>query len=237
MGHRVDNPPPGRPVRRRASAAALAVGLWLAGAAAGRGDEIDLAKVPAAVRGAADKAVPKADWTSASKETDDGKEFWYELEGTDAKGRYVHATVAADGKVNEVSTEVPFKDAPGAVTAALAAKLSGFKPATTHEIRTDGKVERYDLEGADAKGRAVYVSVSPGGELDEVFTEVKPADVPKAAAAALAAKFPRFTAATVYEVRAGGKVERYDFEGKRPRDKEEITVSVTPDGKSVEVDE
>ena len=43
--------------------------------------------------------------------------------------------------------------------------------------------------------------------------------------------------ATTYEARHEDKVIRYDFEGKRPRDKKEITVSVSADGKEIEIDE
>jgi hypothetical protein len=153
------------------SAPLLAVGI-LFGTSAVRADEIALDKVPTEVRKAADKAVKKAKWDSASKETEDKKVFWYELEGKDAGGRYVH------------------------------------------------------------------VSVSSEGIVDEITTEIQPKDVPKVVATALKGKFPKFVASTIYEVRNGdNKIDRYDFEGKRPKDKEEITLSVSPDGKSVEVDE
>jgi hypothetical protein len=54
---------------------------------------------------------------------------------------------------------------------------------------------------------------------------------------ALKKKLPRFQVATAYEARQEGKVIRYDFEGKRPRDKKEITVSVSANGKEIEIDE
>ena len=158
-------------VRRAAALCALAVGLGALASSATGAAEIALKKVPAVVRAAADKAVPEAKWASASKETEDDKEFWYELEGKDAKGRNVHVSISEGGKVDEVSTEIASKDAPKVVTDALSAK------------------------------------------------------------------FPKFKIETSYEIVKDGKIDRYDFEGKRPRDKEEITVSVSPDGKKVEVDE
>ena len=161
----------GRTVLRLLSMGTLVVGICFLVAAHATAEDIALSKLPPAVRKAADKAVPKAKWESATKETEDKKEFWYELEGKDAKGRYVHVTVSTDGTVDEVSTEIDYKDAPKVVKDALKAK------------------------------------------------------------------FPKFKVETSYEIRKDEKIERFDFEGKRPKDKEEITISVSPDGKSVEIDE
>ena len=55
--------------------------------------------------------------------------------------------------------------------------------------------------------------------------------------AALRKKMPRFKVSTAFEVREDGKVVGYNFEGKRPRDKEEILVFVSADGKEVEIDD
>jgi hypothetical protein len=133
-------------------------------------DEIDLAKVPAKVRRAADKAVPGASWSSAYKDEEDG-EVIYELEGKDRQKRSVTVEVSAQGEVNEVETEIPFK-----------------------EVRENVQ-------------------------------------------AALRKKMPRFKVSTAFEVREDGKVVGYNFEGKRPRDKEEIVVFVSADGKEVEIDD
>ena len=147
-------------------------GLSLTFSAHVQGEDIKLTQLPDVVRKAADKAVPKAKWESASKETEDNKEFWYEIEGTDTKGRYIHISVYADGKIDELSTEI------------------------------------------------------------------QPKDVPKVVSTALTTKFPRFKASAIYEVRnAQIKLDRFDFTGQRPKDKMEIVISVSPDGKKVEVDE
>jgi hypothetical protein len=196
----------------------------------------DLGNVPPAARAAADRAVPKVAWTAASKQTDAG-DTWYDIEGTDAKGRYVCVSVRADGTVDEVSTEVEPADVPKKVTAALLAAVPGFKADAAYEARTDGKVTRYDFEGTDAQGRAVDADVSADGEVGEVSTEVPLAGVPKVVSAALAARMPRFKATAAYEVRAEGKVVRYDFDGRRPRDQDGITVSVSADGKTVTVED
>lgn len=132
--------------------------------------DIDLGKVPPKVRSAADKEVPGAKWTTASKDEEEGEVF-YELEGTDSKGRDVTVDVTAAGEVEEVSTDIPFKEVPAAVMAALKAKM------------------------------------------------------------------PRFDATGVTEKNLGGDVEGYEFEGMRPKDKEEIYVYVSTDGKTIEIED
>lgn len=223
-----------RRVVRRASALALA---WLGlAAAAGAGEApIDLAKVPGKARAAADKAVPGATWTAATRH-DDGGEVSYELEGQDAKKRDVWVTVAADGTVEDVQTEVAFADLPEAARKGIAAAVPGFTPDEVYEVR-DGTDVYYELSGQDRRKRDVWLSVYPDGKVDEVSTAVTMKEVPAAVVNAVKAKFPKFQASAGYEVRLDGKVVRYDIEGRRPRDKDDITLSVTPDGKEVTVDE
>src|SRR6185503_9465021 len=81
----------------------IVVASILAGAIA-YGEDVDLSKVPQEIRTAADKAVPNAKWSSATKESDEDKNSWYDLEGEDAKGRYVCVSVYTDGTVDEVCT-------------------------------------------------------------------------------------------------------------------------------------
>jgi len=95
----------------------------------------------------------------------------------------------------------------------------------------------YELEGKDAKGRAVTVEVDDEGEVGEVSTELPVKDVPEAVLSALKAKMPKFKIETVFESKQDGKVAGYSFEGKRPRDKDEIGVFVSPDGKTIEVED
>jgi hypothetical protein len=154
------------------AAGAIAAGTRLTenSAAGATDDKIDLAKVPAAIKQAASKAIPGAKWTGASKSVEDG-EVTYQLDGEDAAKRYVGVELTADAKVTELQFEIASAKVPPLVTSALKKKL------------------------------------------------------------------PRFQVATSYEARHEDKVIRYDFEGKRPRDKKEITVSVSTDGKEIEVDE
>lgn len=162
--------------RRRVLFVWAAAGIAVASLLQGRtvlattDDEIDLDKVPAKVKEAASKALPKAHWTGASKSVDDGK-VTYQLDGEDAAKRYVGVELTADAKVNELQFEIAYAKVPQLVTAALKKK------------------------------------------------------------------FPRFQVAKSYEARQDNKVIRYDFDGKRPRDKDEISVSVSADGKKIEIDE
>lgn len=95
----------------------------------------------------------------------------------------------------------------------------------------------FELEGTDGKGRAVVVEVTDDGEVNEVSTELPIKEVPETVLSALKAKMPRFKIETVFESKQSGKVTGYSFEGKRPRDKEEIGVFVSPDGKTIEFDD
>lgn len=130
--------------------------------------------------------------------------------------------------------DVPLDKLPKAVRAAADAAVPKAK--WTGAVRSEeDKAVTYELEGTDAKGRYVWVELTEAGVVKEVQTEVAYAAAPKAVREALEKKFPRFKAETTYMVEEGGKVTRYDFEGKRPKDKEEITISVSADGKTIDV--
>jgi hypothetical protein len=128
-----------------------------------RGDDIEVAKVPASVRKAVDKAVPGAKWESAYSE------MIYELEGRDGKGRAVVVEVTDEGEVNDVSTEIPIKEVPEAVVAAFKAKMPRFKVTTVYESRQKGKVVGYSVEGRRPKDKDdVGLFVSPDGKTVEI---------------------------------------------------------------------
>ena len=72
-----------------------------------------LAKVPAKVKEAASKALPRAKWTGASKSVEDG-EVTYQLDGEDAAKHYVWVELTADAKVNELQFEIAIEKVPKA---------------------------------------------------------------------------------------------------------------------------
>jgi hypothetical protein len=136
---------------------------------------------------------------------------------------------ADEGKKIELA-KVPAKAKEAATKAVPGARWTG---ASQHE--EDGEIT-FELEGTDAEKRYVWAEVSAEGEVEEVGTEIPMKQVPVVVTAKLKASLPRFVSTTVYEARQDGKAIRYDFEGKRPRDKEEITVSISADGKEIEID-
>jgi hypothetical protein len=103
---------------------------------------------------------------------------------------------------------------------------------------TDGKDTWYDISGIDAKGRKICVTVEPNGDIDEIETEIKAQNTPKSVMAALKERLPNFKISAVYEIRNDeDKVMKYDFDGKRLKDKEDVTISFTVDGKFIKLDE
>lgn len=141
-------------------------------------------------------------------------------------------------KAEEVSEEVelPLAEVPPEVRKAadVAVPKAMWETAYRHE---EGKRIVYELCGEDESGRDVAVTILSDGKVEMVETEIAPEDVPEVVQAALKKKFPHFVIESVYEVTQEGKVAAYEFEGKRPKDKEEIGVYVSPDGQQITVDE
>ena len=103
---------------------------------------------------------------------------------------------------------------------------------------TDGKDSWYEVSGMDAKGRKICVTVEPNGDIEEIETEIKAQNTPKSVMAARRGRLPNFKISAVYEIRSDEhKITRYDFDGKRLKDKEDVTISFTVDGKFIKLDE
>lgn len=134
-----------------------------------RGEDIALANLPEIVRKAADKAIPNAKWDKAVKDTD-GKDTWYDIKGSDVKGRYVCVTVEPNGDIDEIETEIKSQNAPKSVMAALKGRLPNFKISAVYEIRNDeDKVTRYDFEGKRPKDKEdVTISFTVGGKFIKI---------------------------------------------------------------------
>jgi hypothetical protein len=135
--------------------------------ARGQDGPIDLAKVPAKVRKAAEVAVPGAKLTSAFKGVEDGATY-YELSGKNPQGRAVEIEVTASGRVEAVETAISFREVPRVVLDALRAKMKGFKPETAEVVTQGGKLVGYEFEGEDPQGDDIEVQVSPDGKQVEV---------------------------------------------------------------------
>jgi hypothetical protein len=151
--------------------------------------------------------------------------------GTFAGGKRLHGETVA-GATDEIGlAKVPAKVREAASRAVPGARWTGASRSVE-----DGSVT-YELEGQDSGKNDVWVALTADARIKEVGTEIDDEKVPPVVTAALKKRFPRFDVNAAYEVRQNGKVIRYEFEGKQPRDKETITVAVTPDGKTVEIED
>jgi biopolymer transport protein ExbD len=222
-----------RALRALAGAVASAFLLNNRDAHAAEEKKIELSKLPAKAREAADQRITGVKWTQATMSDENG-EVSYELEGKSAKGREVILEVTADGKVTKVEQDISMADLPANVRQAAqnAVPRAKWSEARKHE---DGDEVYYVLDGKINDKRDVTAEITAQGKVTEIEKEIPLKQVPQAVSAALKGKWPRFTPSSVFEISQEGKVVSYEFEGKRPRDKQEITVSVAPDGKTVEI--
>ena len=151
-------------MRRERCGFVLAVGLagLISSAALGQQEKeqkIDLAKVPAAVRRAADMAAPGVTWHHASQET----KTIYELTGKNAHGREVEVEVTPEGEVIEVETAIPLHEVPKAALDAFKAKYPHLKATGAESVWERGRIVAYDiLTRKDHK--SVEYRVSPDGK-------------------------------------------------------------------------
>ena len=154
-----------RPGRFGLAAATALAGLLVAAA---RADEqkVELARLPAAVKQAAARAVPGARWTEATRETEEGKTV-YQVDGTDARGREVSVEVAPDGRVLSVGVEVELAQVPKVVLAALKARMPRFRPEDAMAVFEGGKVTGYEFSGTGPGGKELEVWVSADGKTVE----------------------------------------------------------------------
>ena len=102
---------------------------------------IDLAKVPAAVQEAADKAVPGVTWHHASKMTEEGKTI-YELTGKNAHGRAVEVEVTPEGEVIEVETAILLREVPKVALDAFKAEYPHLKATGAESVAEEGQGRR-----------------------------------------------------------------------------------------------
>ncbi|HMB07643.1 MAG TPA: hypothetical protein VKP69_28415 [Isosphaeraceae bacterium] len=151
-------------MRRERCGFVLAVGLagLITSAALGQQEKeqrIDLAKVPATVKKAADMAAPGVTWHHASKEA----KTIYELTGKNAHGREVEVEVTPEGEVIEIETAIPLSEVPKVALDAFKAKHPHLKATGAESVWEGGKIVAYDiLTRKDHK--SVEYRVSPDGK-------------------------------------------------------------------------
>ena len=214
----------------------LAVAISLAGlvnlTVRADGERVELKDLPAAVRQAADKTVPEAKWTEATKDTEDG-DTTYELSGADSKGREMNVTLKADGQVEVVETVLSVTDLPKLVVDVLKT-LPQVKWTDATEKVEDGQTV-YEVSGTDLKDRESNATVTIDGQWT-IRTELDLPEIPGVVSDALKAKIPAFRPESVMSVTENGRLVAYAFLGTGPDD-EEMEVSVSADGKTVKVED
>ena len=132
-------------------------------------EEVDFAKLPAAVLKAVRAAVPglKEDEASVHRCLS-GKnlaDVSFEIEGEDAKGKYVWLDATPDGTIDEFYSEIPTKDLPKQVFAAFDKMFPKRKSATCYAVQVKGKLARYDIEVVRGNDTETSVSFTPAGRL------------------------------------------------------------------------
>lgn len=140
-------------------------------------------------------------------------------------------------QAEEEEQEIPLGNLPQKVRDAASMAVVGAKWETTAYLIKDEEGQFYELEGVNRSGRIVVVSVSTDGELMEIETEIRPREVPQAVREAVRQKLERFRVVAAYETRDTKEVTGYVLEGRRPRMRGLILVSVSPDGQTIEVEE
>ncbi len=225
--------------------------------------DIDLKDVPKVVKDAAEDCVKdhfklKVEWLSAVKIEEEEeatgkkkpqKKVAYELDGRRKGDLDVTLMVTAAGKVIEVEKEIKDVDnVPAPVIAAVKKKWPAFtKVKEAHHIRQgkdlmNPKEEShvvFDLQCVlGKKDRDLKVQVSASGELLESTTEMLEAKWPDVVTKALddrnAKKKVDLKIVTVFVLREGDKIIGYHAECTKPKGGE-VTLSVSTDGKHIEV--
>jgi hypothetical protein len=119
------------------------------------GEEVDLDKIPANVKKAADIALPGVKWMQATmglggRLTDsvNQREFGntvYGIKGKDEKNHQVEMELSDDGIVLEVHNQMPIDDAPKAVLRGLLAKSQNVKPEIVSVLTKPGRTIWYSF--------------------------------------------------------------------------------------------
>ncbi len=227
-----------RDVLRTLAAGGLAsAGLVFTEPSPSQAREVEISKVPAAIKGAADRVIKGVKWTMAHRTRES-----FELEGKDDKGREVSVEMTIDGKVRGVDRKIDVKDVPRIVMKTVTSKFPKFDAERVHEVYSGTDILdlakadlTYELDGKGGKGHDVTVTLTAEGKLIDVKREVDMKAVPRVVSEALAKKFPMFKPAIAHSVSEGEGITGYLFVGDFRKEAKETLVFVSADGKEVEI--
>ena len=129
-------------------------------------EKISPDKMPKVVMDAVKAKFPDAEFTSVTKETEDGKVV-YDIE-LKQKGKKHEMDIKEDGTVLEIEDEVDAKDLPAAVTKALEEKYPKSKlkeaMAVNKVTGTEIKLLHYELTVETAEKKSVEVLITADGK-------------------------------------------------------------------------
>ena len=137
-----------------------------------RFEAIELARVPADARKAAEAGAPGVTFTRAAREvTQPGTPFektFYKLTGDDTRGGSIGVHVGTDNRLYGVDKPIAMPKVSKAAAATFKARRKelprGFKVVRVVERSNYGSPIVFIYEGKDSKGVAVQVMISPDGK-------------------------------------------------------------------------
>jgi uncharacterized membrane protein YkoI len=140
--------------------------LAILGGASGRADEekVPLDKVPKAVMDAVKKRFPNAKIMGAEKEVEDGKTS-YEV-AIKNKDQNIDVILTPEGKIVALEAEIPAKDLPKEVVAAMDKKYPKATVKKVEEITKDDKIS-YEILLVTADMKTFETTFDPKGKILE----------------------------------------------------------------------
>jgi hypothetical protein len=164
------------------------------------------------------------------------------------------ALLATRSSAADKEDMVPLEKVPAGVLAAGRKEAPAAVWKVAQKIEEDGETS-YEISGVLGKGdakRLITVEITEGGEVIHVAEMLAKAKVPAKVMDAFTNKFKWTKETYAFEIREDGKVVNYEFATTRPRaatkgkgkkgkakgktKEEEITVIVSPNGGSVEIE-
>lgn len=121
--------------------------------------------------------------------------------------------------------EIDIAKVPRKVLEAAEKELPMVKWESAIKDTMNGKV-LYELAGKNAREHRFEIEVFEDGTVFTVHRAVVLKNVPDKVTAALHKQLPKFKVSVVFEVTHQGEMVGYEFEGRRPKDKEDVEVLV-----------
>jgi hypothetical protein len=194
-------------------------------------------ELPAQVIAIANRAAPNSEWTCARWLT---KEQVYEFHGCDSRASFeygdITVAVTPTGRLTQIRQSIPVGEVPLNILPLNLREEARLKGMTFTRCETQGQVH-YLLTTPGEDSSYLSLDINAEGQMTNAFARFEQSlkDVPKAVRATLKSKIPSFVVSKVFEISDRGHC--YEFHGLRPEDEEEITLRVSDDCTTIEIDE